>query len=241
MAGGSTAFPKELPEQAVTKAERLSARTGKLTERMKLRTPCRNRPGRSECGRGGDHYSAFSRLRHHDGEDRESVAAFRWFLGGGTAVQSAKVEDAPALPQLRRSLETGLSFIPNSLLRASLAVEGFAVAPSIPAGMVLYRGYTGFSFKGVFALSPSWLRGDRSCAFWAFGASASLARYTLTELAFMEYSAFIAPGVSISQGIVELRASLPLTVAFRGDAVAFAGGILFCLSRARHPRNGESK
>lgn len=183
---------------------------------------------------------AFSAFTAYGAESGSGGNALRWFFASSSAVQAAKVEDAPALPQLRRSVEAGIAVFPGELLRTSFSVEGFIVDPSIPAGMVLYRGYTGLSLKSAFDFSPSVLRRGRNAVFFSLGVSAALARYTHTDLAFLEYSASFAPGVASEGGAFALRASLPVTAAFRGDAVAASAGIRLSLSRARLPHRREA-
>jgi hypothetical protein len=159
---------------------------------------------------------------------------FRLFLASGSTVQAAQAEEAPDLPQLKRFVDAGFSVEPNQYVRAAFGLGGFAISPTIPAGMVLYRGYSGFSLSGALEVAPGGTVQDRAFLFFGLGAAASVAKYEHTELVFLEYSASLAPGIGSSSGPIALRASLPLSLSVRGDAVAYSAGFRLSVSRSRY-------
>lgn len=166
-------------------------------------------------------------------ETAAQPAPFRFFASAGSAVQTTKIGSAPALPQLRRSAELGLSALPNSRLRLALALGAFLVDPAVPSGKILYRGYSGFFAKG--AVDWDFSAGNERSVylFLSLGATAALARYDLTDLAFIEYSPFAAPGIANERAGFVFRVSVPIELNLKGDAASFSVGLLFSLSRAR--------
>lgn len=153
------------------------------------------------------------------------------FVAFGSDVRAATSSDVPPLPQLRVAGEAGLALQPFSQMDVSLSLGGMLVSPSIPADSILYRGYYG-TFLAT-AMDIFLLEGAETTPFYSMGFSWTLARYSRTDLYFLAYSLYVAPGISTVRNRLDLRLALPLGVELRGDGRSLSAGLTLTIARAR--------
>jgi len=133
------------------------------------------------------------------------------------------------LPQERRSVSVAASLAPEAAMRVEPGLRAFIVEPSIPAGYSLSRGFSGIAVDLAFFVSELPEDG-KAVPFVSIAPNCSLSRYTDTDLAFLAFGVSAALGISQRKGRTILRASLPLSVELRGDALSFSAGLRFELA-----------
>ena len=157
------------------------------------------------------------------------------FAASGVAVQMQAVEGAPALPQLRRSVEAGLALSGNSSWSTGISAGAFLTDQAIPAGMLSYRGYYGALMRVV--VDYTFQSPTRSAFFLSGLGAVKLAQYTNTELAFLAFEYSIAPGIRDRSAALELKSAFPLALEVRGNIVSWSFGFLYSLAIV--PRKAE--
>jgi hypothetical protein len=75
------------------------------------------------------------------------------------------------------------------------------------------------------------LEGMKTTPFFSIGLSSALARYTRTDLYFLAYSFYVAPGISTIRNRTDVRLSLPVGVELRGDGRSLFAGLTLTIAR----------
>ncbi len=150
------------------------------------------------------------------------------FASSGVAIQIQNLEGAPALPQLRRSIEAGLALSGNSPVSMGISAGAFFTDPAIPAGMISYRGYYGTLLRVL--VDYSFLSPRRNTFFISGMGGIQLAKYANTELAFLAFEYSISPGIRERSAALELKSAFPLALEVRGNIVSWSFGLLFSLA-----------
>ena len=160
----------------------------------------------------------------------EPVSAFELqpFVSSGMTVQLQAMEGAPTLPQLRRSVEAGFALYGNNSFSTGISAGAFLTEPSIPAGMLSYRGYYGALLRVL--VDYTFSSSTRSALFLSGTGSIELAQYANTELAFMAFEYSVAPGLRDRSVALELKSAFPLTLEVRGDSISWSFGLRFSLA-----------
>jgi hypothetical protein len=157
------------------------------------------------------------------------------FASSGVAVQIQAVADAPTLPQLRRTVEAGLDLTCDGIWSMGVSAGAFLTDPSIPTGMISYRGYYGALLRIM--VDHTILSSTRSAFFISGMGAVELAQYANTELAFLAFEYTLAPGIRDRSAALGLNIALPLALEVRGDIISWSFGLRYSLAIV--PRKAE--